>query len=135
MVTYALDHRGHGRSGGKRVQVRSIDEYTGDFDTLAKTASAEVPGVVGGNPNAMVHLFGLDDTVARAQRIVRFADDRIVMVAIECMEDCPVVETPLKQLSELFPDLNATVTTQTHGWTLTVDNTPHHYQTTSDIWD
>jgi trk system potassium uptake protein TrkA len=32
------------------------------------------------------------------------------MVAIECMEDCPVVETPLKQLSELFPDLNATVT-------------------------
>lgn len=31
--------------------------------------------MVGGNPNAMVHLFGLDDTVARAQRIVRFADD------------------------------------------------------------
>lgn len=45
LVTYALDHRGHGRSGGKRVQVRSIDEYTGDFDALAKTASAEVPGV------------------------------------------------------------------------------------------
>ncbi|MBO9629755.1 MAG: Trk system potassium transporter TrkA [Shinella sp.] len=45
-----------------------------------------------------------------ATDVVRFADDRIVMVAIECMEDCPVVETPLKQLSELFPDLNATVT-------------------------
>ena len=40
---------------------------------------------------------------------VRFADDQIVMVAIECQEDCPVVSTPLGQLSGLFPDLVATV--------------------------
>jgi alpha-beta hydrolase superfamily lysophospholipase len=45
LVTYALDHRGHGRSGGKRVRVRSIDEYTGDFDTLVKIAAAEHPGL------------------------------------------------------------------------------------------
>lgn len=43
LITYALDHRGHGRSGGKRVMVRSIDEYTGDFDTLVKIATAEHP--------------------------------------------------------------------------------------------
>ncbi|NUS69946.1 MAG: Trk system potassium transporter TrkA [Ensifer adhaerens] len=42
--------------------------------------------------------------------VVRFADDRIAMVAFECLEDCPVVGTPLQQLSELFPDLLATVT-------------------------
>jgi trk system potassium uptake protein len=40
---------------------------------------------------------------------VRFANDAITMVAIECQEDCPVVNTPLEQLSELFPDLSATV--------------------------
>ncbi|MBU2327815.1 MAG: Trk system potassium transporter TrkA, partial [Alphaproteobacteria bacterium] len=40
---------------------------------------------------------------------VRFADDKVAMVAIECLEDCPVVNTPLLQLSELFPDLLATV--------------------------
>ncbi|WP_417425197.1 Trk system potassium transporter TrkA [Hoeflea sp.] len=40
---------------------------------------------------------------------VRFADDKVAMVAIECLEDCPVVNTPLVQLSELFPDLIATV--------------------------
>jgi trk system potassium uptake protein TrkA len=40
---------------------------------------------------------------------VRFADDKVAMVAIECLEDCPVVNTPLVQLSELFPDLMATV--------------------------
>lgn len=41
--------------------------------------------------------------------VARFADDAIAMVAIECMEDCPVLNTPLEQLSQLFPDLVATV--------------------------
>src|SRR5699024_4006796 len=44
-----------------------------------------------------------------AADIVAFGDGRITMVAIECMEECPIVGTPLKQLTELFPDLNATV--------------------------
>ncbi|MCK8778695.1 Trk system potassium transporter TrkA [Rhizobium sp. NTR19] len=44
-----------------------------------------------------------------ATDVMRFADDQIAMVAIECMEDCPVVSTPLHQLSDLFPDLMATV--------------------------
>jgi trk/ktr system potassium uptake protein len=45
-----------------------------------------------------------------ARDVVLFAQDRIAMVAIDCDEDCPVVDTPLSQLSELFPDLRATVT-------------------------
>lgn len=45
-----------------------------------------------------------------AQDVVRFADDNITMLAIECLEDCPVLATPLNQLSQLFPDLLATVT-------------------------
>ncbi|MEQ1955533.1 Trk system potassium transporter TrkA [Mesorhizobium sp. CN2-181] len=44
-----------------------------------------------------------------ATDVVRFADDKIAMVAIECLEDCPVINTPLSQLSQLFPDLPATV--------------------------
>ncbi len=44
-----------------------------------------------------------------ASDVVRFADDQIAMLAIECMDDCPVVATPLHQLSALFPDLMATV--------------------------
>src|ERR1700746_4148290 len=39
LVTYALDHRGHGRSGGKRMLVRDIGEYTADFDTLVEIAT------------------------------------------------------------------------------------------------
>ncbi|MCC0029024.1 MAG: Trk system potassium transporter TrkA [Brucellaceae bacterium] len=44
-----------------------------------------------------------------ATDVVRFVDGRVIMVAIECLEDCPVIDTPLAQLTDLFPDLNATV--------------------------
>jgi len=44
LLTYALDHRGHGRSGGKRVLLKDISEYTGDFDTLVGIAGKEHPG-------------------------------------------------------------------------------------------
>ena len=45
LVTYALDHRGHGRSGGKRVYVRDMSEYTDDFGTLVGIARREHPGI------------------------------------------------------------------------------------------
>ncbi len=65
LVTYALDHRGHGRSGGKRVKVKNMSEYTGDFDTLVHIATAEHPALkrialghsMGG---AIVFAYGVD---------------------------------------------------------------------------
>ncbi|HTM84410.1 MAG TPA: lysophospholipase, partial [Mycobacterium sp.] len=64
-ITYALDHRGHGRSGGKRVYVRDIGEYTGDFGTLVGIAAKEHPGlprVVLGHSmgGAIVFTYGAD---------------------------------------------------------------------------
>ena len=38
-----------------------------------------------------------------------FADNAVQFLAIHIDENCPVLDTPLKQLTELFPDLNATV--------------------------
>lgn len=40
---------------------------------------------------------------------VAFGDGQIAMIAIECMQECPIVDTPLSQLTDLFPDLNAIV--------------------------
>lgn len=65
LVTYALDHRGHGRSGGKRVLCRNIAEYIGDFHTLAGIAAREHPGlprVVLGHSmgGAIVFSYGVD---------------------------------------------------------------------------
>lgn len=65
LVTYALDHRGHGRSGGKRVLCRDISEYTGDFHTCAGIGAREHPGlplVVLGHSmgGAIVFSYGVD---------------------------------------------------------------------------
>lgn len=40
---YALDHRGHGRAGGKRVRVRHMKEFVADFRDLVAKARAENP--------------------------------------------------------------------------------------------
>lgn len=40
---------------------------------------------------------------------VSFAEGNVVVVGVRCLEDCPVVDTPLRQLTDLFPDLQAVV--------------------------
>lgn len=40
---------------------------------------------------------------------VSFGDGAITVVGVSCEEDCPVVDTPLRQLTELFPDLPTVV--------------------------
>ena len=44
LATYALDHRGHGRAGGKRVRVRHMQEFVDDYRTLVGIATREHPG-------------------------------------------------------------------------------------------
>ncbi len=40
---------------------------------------------------------------------VTFADGAVVVAGVLCDEDCPVLDTPLNQLTQLFPDLQATI--------------------------
>jgi alpha-beta hydrolase superfamily lysophospholipase len=40
---WALDHRGHGRSGGRRGDCRRLEEFVGDVRTLAERARARHP--------------------------------------------------------------------------------------------
>ena len=44
-----------------------------------------------------------------ASEIVSFDDDEVAVLVIEVREDCAVVNTPLRQLTDLFPNLQATV--------------------------
>lgn len=40
---------------------------------------------------------------------VNFSDGAVTLIGINCTSDCPVIDTPLRQLTELFPDLSAIV--------------------------
>ncbi len=44
-----------------------------------------------------------------ANEFALFADEKIAAMAIICDEECPVIDTPLRQLDTLFPDLTAIV--------------------------
>jgi alpha-beta hydrolase superfamily lysophospholipase len=43
-AVYALDHRGHGRSGGPRAYIDRMDNAVADLDTLVVRAAGEHPG-------------------------------------------------------------------------------------------
>ena len=37
------------------------------------------------------------------------ADGLVSVVGVSCTEECPVINTPIRQLSQLFPDLNIVI--------------------------
>jgi acylglycerol lipase len=42
---YAIDHRGHGHSGGERYEVRDISEFVADLDQLVDLTRSREPGL------------------------------------------------------------------------------------------
>nr|WP_319512900.1 Trk system potassium transporter TrkA [uncultured Cohaesibacter sp.] len=63
-----------------------------------------------------------------AEDTVRFADGEVLMIAIDCEEECPVIDTPLRQLTELFPDLKAVVVGIRRDGQLYVPHAEDHLQ-------
>jgi alpha-beta hydrolase superfamily lysophospholipase len=44
-AVYALDHRGHGRSGGRRAHLDDYDDWLADFDVFRRHVVARHPGL------------------------------------------------------------------------------------------
>jgi len=40
---------------------------------------------------------------------LEFLDNRAVFAGVHCKEDCPIINTPLNQLTDLFPDLDTVI--------------------------
>ncbi|PJK28653.1 Trk system potassium transporter TrkA [Minwuia thermotolerans] len=53
--------------------------------------------------NRALHMPGAFD-------MLPFADDRVRMIGVRIEDDCPIAHQPLRQLTELFPNLNIIVT-------------------------
>lgn len=47
--------------------------------------------------------------VPGALNVVPFAEDKVRLVAVRANDDCPLLDTPLRQLTYLFPDLHIVV--------------------------
>lgn len=47
-------------------------------------------------------------TVPGTFDMIPLADDRLRLIGVRCGEDCPILNTPLRQISTLFPDLHFT---------------------------
>ena len=41
--------------------------------------------------------------------MIPLAEDKVRVIGVRCSEDCPIVHTPLRQLTELFPDLHIVI--------------------------
>ena len=48
--------------------------------------------------------------VPGAFEMIPLVGDKVRLLGVRCEEDCPVVHTPLRQLTQLFPDLNIVIT-------------------------
>ncbi|HET6522655.1 MAG TPA: Trk system potassium transporter TrkA, partial [Geminicoccaceae bacterium] len=53
--------------------------------------------------------------VPGATDVIPFAGDRVRLIGVRCGEDCPVLDTPLRQLTFLFPDLHLVCVGITRG--------------------
>lgn len=63
-----------------------------------------------------------------------FADGQILVVGINCGPDCPVVDTPLQQLTDLFPDLPATVVAVVRDGQLILPQSDHRLEVGDDAY-
>ncbi len=63
-----------------------------------------------------------------------FGDGKVQAIGIACDEDCPVVDTPIRQLSELFPDLPAVIVAVVRNGTLFVPHQDEELKTGDDVY-
>ncbi|MEK9725951.1 MAG: Trk system potassium transporter TrkA, partial [Rhodospirillaceae bacterium] len=47
--------------------------------------------------------------VPGAFEMIPLVDGKVKMIGVRCEDDCPLVNTPLRQLTQLFPDLNIVI--------------------------
>ena len=72
--------------------------------------------------------------VSGAHDLISFVDDKIRLIGLKLDQDCPVLDTPLKQLTELFPDLNTNIILMVREEEVFIPNKMEQLQIGDDIY-
>ncbi len=72
--------------------------------------------------------------VSGAHDLISFAEDKVRLIGLKLDEDCPVLDTPLSQLTELFPDLNTTIVLMMRDNKVFIPNKMEQLQAHDDIY-
>ena len=72
--------------------------------------------------------------VPGAHDLISFADDKVRLIGIRLDSECPVLHTPLEQLTELFPDLNTRVVLIVRGDNLFVPDKLAQMKAGDDVY-
>lgn len=63
-----------------------------------------------------------------------FSDGRILAIGVNCGPECPVVDTPIRQLADLFPDLPASIVGIVRNGELVAATSDAQLQTGDDVY-
>ena len=89
----------------KIARIRQQDYLEGRFADLFRRDHLPIDVVI--SPEVEVaHAIALRLEVPGALNVVPFAEDRVRLIAVRCTETTPIINTPLRQLTYLFPDLH-----------------------------
>lgn len=72
--------------------------------------------------------------VPGAFNMIPFTKDKVRVIGMHLDENCPVIDTPLRQLTELFPNLNITVMTIVREDRVFIPSAEDHLQIGDDIY-
>lgn len=102
-AVYGLDHRGHGRSGGRRAHLDHYDDFLTDFDVFRRT-------VVAGHPGLPVALLGhsMGGQIALAYALEHQDDLHALVLSAPALASkavpAPLVKV-LRQVARVAPTL------------------------------
>ncbi len=72
--------------------------------------------------------------VSGAHDLISFVEDKIRLIGVKLDDDCPVLETPLNQLTELFPDLKTKIVLMVRNNKVFIPNKMEQLEAGDDIY-
>jgi trk system potassium uptake protein TrkA len=73
-------------------------------------------------------------TVPGSFEMIPLADNKLRLIGVRCEEDCPILDTPLRQLTTLFPDLHITIVGIVRNGKATVPTGDDHMEAGDEVY-